>query len=878
MDEENKIVTVVELDTQQAQQELVKLNATVSNSTKTLEERIEAKNKAVEIQNQLAQKTIKTLEENATSLSGVIGKEKEYEKVVAKLSSEKLKALKVNETSNVQLDRLRDASSKFTAKVKAQEAEEKRLRESTIDLNSSFEEVYGSLQPLNTRMGEAEDRLYELSLAGKTAGQEYKDLLKIVAEYKRTQQETDRVVDAASTNLSQRFAGAAGVAATAVQAGTSGLALLGIEGETTEKTLLQVQAAMSFADSIKGLSEMGGQYSAFKSTIVAAYLSITTAKTADAISTEAGIVVENQSTLSKVKGTVATGAQTTATVIATGVQWLWNAAVTANPIVALVVALAAAAAGIYYFTKMLMDSSEANDIAAAGTEKLEKSLDKESLTLARTGVAVREKNKQTLAMAKANGDSTDSIRKLEKKLIDEQIATDKASTTTARNTFIQESNNLAKLKASDAADSVIKARQKEVSASKDTFLRENQQLADSLKQKSQLIKDQEVEKATERTEAKKKAVEDRKEAIKEADEAKKKAIKDSQDAKVRREKEVKDAYELKKREAKSAIDLEEVDLDSKKKKNPKGDTLQQEKDLLTKKRDLELMNTELIKSEKFAIEARYAQMEVDLVTKTETDKREARKIATELEMEDKRLKLDTDQEIRKIDFESTSKTILEKNAFDIAQLQEQTNLELSNINLTEQERVRIKKESESAISVMNKQAQAANKKSVDQQASDGIDALAESFGIAKEVAVAKMIMAAPEAIGNVWKVAATKLTIPGMIAHGVLGTATTVVPIVKGLADIKKTRFPGKKGGGGSSSSGSISSSTGGGSVAKVSIGDLAANNAAQLGIDPSIKSAATSDASNNVLGSSSNNILFSEGKYSDFKKQVEFKEIKTSI
>ncbi|MFK5165386.1 hypothetical protein, partial [Propionibacterium freudenreichii] len=64
-------------------------------------------------------------------------------------------------------------------------------------------------------------------------------------------------------------------------------------------------------------------------------------------------------------------------------------------------------------------------------------------------------------MAKANGASTESIRKLEKKLLDEQIATDKASATTASNTFVQERNSLAKLKAAGASDEVIAAREKE---------------------------------------------------------------------------------------------------------------------------------------------------------------------------------------------------------------------------------------------------------------------------------------------------------------------------------------------------------------------------------------------------------------------------------
>ena len=48
---------------------------------------------------------------------------------------------------------------------------------STKNLDATFEEVYGDLQPLTSRMGEAEDRLYELSLAGDTTSKEFQELL-----------------------------------------------------------------------------------------------------------------------------------------------------------------------------------------------------------------------------------------------------------------------------------------------------------------------------------------------------------------------------------------------------------------------------------------------------------------------------------------------------------------------------------------------------------------------------------------------------------------------------------------------------------------------------------------------------------------------------
>ena len=77
--ENNAIKTKVTLDATQAQQEIVKLNAVAADSTKTLEERIAAKNKQTELQENLNKKTIAALEKEKKALTGVVGKEKELE-------------------------------------------------------------------------------------------------------------------------------------------------------------------------------------------------------------------------------------------------------------------------------------------------------------------------------------------------------------------------------------------------------------------------------------------------------------------------------------------------------------------------------------------------------------------------------------------------------------------------------------------------------------------------------------------------------------------------------------------------------------------------------------------------------------------------------
>ena len=95
-DENNTIKTKVELDSTQAQIEIAKLNSKASDSTKTLEERIEAKNKEVEIQDKLSKKTIANLEKEIDTLKKVEGQEKKVAQLEKKLNSERIKATKIS--------------------------------------------------------------------------------------------------------------------------------------------------------------------------------------------------------------------------------------------------------------------------------------------------------------------------------------------------------------------------------------------------------------------------------------------------------------------------------------------------------------------------------------------------------------------------------------------------------------------------------------------------------------------------------------------------------------------------------------------------------------------------------------------------------------
>ena len=126
---------------------------------------------------------------------------------------------------------------------------------SVTDLNKTFEEVYGEMQPLTTRMGEAEDRLYELAAAGDTASAEYQGLLQKVGDYRKVQIQTDLAVDAAATTMGQKLGGALGGATAGFSAVQGVMGLVGGESEELEKALLKVQSALAIQQGVQGIRE-----------------------------------------------------------------------------------------------------------------------------------------------------------------------------------------------------------------------------------------------------------------------------------------------------------------------------------------------------------------------------------------------------------------------------------------------------------------------------------------------------------------------------------------------------------------------------------------------------------------------------------------------
>lgn len=111
------------------------------------------------------------------------------------------------------------------------------LNKSTKGVGASFEDVYGDAKPLTAQLGEMEDRMYQLALAGQQNSQEFKDLQVEVVRYKQTLMETDKAVDALADNKGFSFV-AAGL-------GEIGSSLASLDFETAAKQSAALQDRIS---------------------------------------------------------------------------------------------------------------------------------------------------------------------------------------------------------------------------------------------------------------------------------------------------------------------------------------------------------------------------------------------------------------------------------------------------------------------------------------------------------------------------------------------------------------------------------------------------------------------------------------------------------
>lgn len=426
------------------------------------------------------------------------------------------------------------------------------LSNATNDVSKSFQEVYGDLQPLTTRMGEAEDRLYELANAGKTTTQEYKDLLKTVGDYRKVQIKTDMAVDAAATTMGQKLGGALNGVTSGFSAVQGVMGTFGTESALVEESLLKVQSAMALQQGIEGVRESISSFKALGETIKAT------------------------SAFQKVL---------------TAFQWLYNTAMAANPVVAIVAGMAALVAVGYKLITMFQESAEANEDAAVATKRNTDALNQQIAASDKASESLKTMNGHEYNMAKASGASAEALRKLALKHADEEIALEKSTLATARNTYEKEKNTLANYKSLGMSDEVIEKQRELVTKSREALKEEYTDLKEAYKNKQTIALQNQVERKQEQTDAKKDAIDNANEISNATAAAQKEALQKIKENQREATDVFKSEYELQVRAIQEKYDAEialakkykkdTVDLEAARKKELQDLEDKQAKDLFT---------------------------------------------------------------------------------------------------------------------------------------------------------------------------------------------------------------------------------------------------------------------------------------------------------
>ena len=127
-------------------------------------------------------------------------------------------------------------------------------------LDATFEDVYGDIKPLTGRMGELEDRLYELAQAGDTTSDEFKKLSAETSRLKTVQREVDEQIDRTSRTMNEKFGAAVSTVTGAMVLAEGAMAQFGVESEDAEKVMATMVQTMAMGEAIKGINESTGLF------------------------------------------------------------------------------------------------------------------------------------------------------------------------------------------------------------------------------------------------------------------------------------------------------------------------------------------------------------------------------------------------------------------------------------------------------------------------------------------------------------------------------------------------------------------------------------------------------------------------------------------
>ena len=264
------------------------------------------------------------------------------------------------------------------------EASTKEAQKNLDNLSKSFEDVYGEVKPLSSRVGELEDRLYQMAQAGDTASEEFKQLTKEASRLKVAQKEVDEIMDRSSMTLSQKVSTGLSTVASGAVLATSTMQEFGVIGEDSAENVNRAIGALSLVEFAKGLNDSTGLFS------------------------KLGKKIKSYTVVQK---------------IATWAQRMWNLAMAANPLMTIVVAITAVIAAGYALVTMFSDSAEQSEKNTKAIEAQTEAIEEQNKANQERLKELKKTISQEQELLKVQGADKETLRKKEieglKKLAEE---------------------------------------------------------------------------------------------------------------------------------------------------------------------------------------------------------------------------------------------------------------------------------------------------------------------------------------------------------------------------------------------------------------------------------------------------------------------------
>ena len=264
------------------------------------------------------------------------------------------------------------------------EASTKEAQKNLENLSKSFEDVYGDVKPLSSRVGELEDRLYQMAQAGDTASEEFKQLTKEASRLKVAQKEVDEIMDRSSMTLSQKVSTGLSTVASGAVLATSTMQEFGVIGEDSAENVNRAIGALSLVEFAKGLNDSTGLFS------------------------KLGKKIKSYTVVQK---------------IATWAQRMWNLAMAANPLMTIVVAITAVIAAGYALVTMFSDSAEQSEKNTKAIEAQTEAIEEQNKANQERLKELKKTISQEQELLKVQGADKETLRKKEieglKKLAEE---------------------------------------------------------------------------------------------------------------------------------------------------------------------------------------------------------------------------------------------------------------------------------------------------------------------------------------------------------------------------------------------------------------------------------------------------------------------------